>query len=292
MHKSVLLKEIIDSLNLKEDSVLVDATVNGGGMSEEALKRMRGKLKLICIDADEGALEKARERLGHEGVTFLKGNFGNLKELLRSANVTSIDAIMFDLGLSSNQLDASGRGFSFRFDEPLLMTFAAQPGKEALTAYAIVNEWDEENIETIIRSYGEERRAKRIAERIVEKRKEGPIKTSKELGDIIEKALGRHGKIHPATKTFQALRMTVNDELGNLKRGLEQAFELLSPEGRMAVISFHSLEDRIVKNFIREKADAGLGKRITKKPIAPSRQEMTENPRSRSAKLRILEKII
>lgn len=291
VHTSVLLKEIIDGLAVEEGDIVVDATVNGGGMSEEVLNRFGGKIQLVSIDADSSALEKAKEKLGErKEVTLLNGNFRNLKELLQGIGVLKIDRIMFDLGLSSNQLENSERGFSFKKDEPLLMTFEKAPGENTLTASDIANTWDTENIEIILRAYGEERQARRIAEAIVEARKIKKIETAKELGEIIERVIRRRGKIHPATKTFQAFRMAVNDELETLKIGLRDGFELLRGGGHMAVISFHSLEDRVVKNFMREKAKEGEGTLITKKPIVPGRVEQVANPRSRSAKLRIIKK--
>lgn len=293
VHKSVLLKEIIDGLEIREGDRVVDATVNGGGMSEEILKCFDGTITLVAIDADRGALERAKKRLENFKTRpiFINGNFRNLSELLLKEEINSFNRILFDIGLSSDQLEGGSRGFSFLKNEPLLMTFEETPEESATTAYDIANNWEEENITTIIRSYGEDRNARRIAGAIVEARKIKPITSSKELADVIEKALGRHGKIHPATKTFQAFRIAVNDELGSLSAGISQGFSLLEKGGRMAIISFHSLEDRIVKNFIREKAKEGTGIAITKKPIVPSDEEMTANPRSRSAKLRIIEKV-
>ncbi len=292
MHTSVLVKELLDGLQIREGDTVVDATVNGGGTSEEILKRFGKRIKLICLDADHTALEGAKKRLEGFGTSplFIHGNFRDLRELLEKTGIQKIDRILFDLGLSSNQLEAGGRGFSFQKDEPLLMTFEADQKDEVLSAFDIVNSWQEENIEIILRAYGEERKAKAIAKAIVERRVIKPIKTSKELSEIIDQAIGRHGKIHPATKTFQALRIAVNDELETLKKGLKQAFELLTPSGRIAVISFHSLEDRIVKNFMRDRAKGDEGERVSKKPIVADEEEKKENPRSRSAKLRILQK--
>lgn len=294
MHTSVLLPEIVDGLAPQKGDIVVDATVNGGGMSEELLRRFGKDITLYAIDADESALQRAGTRLKEfqGNVHFIKGNFRDLTTLLAEHGVSSIDRAMFDLGLSSNQLEESGRGFSFRKNEPLLMTFEVAPGPEKLTAYDIANHWDRENIETIIRSYGEERKARKISEAIVSAREEKPIETSLELANIIEKAVGRRGKVHPATKTFQAFRMAVNDELGSITLGLTSAFELLKPGGRIAVISFHSLEDRTVKHFMKEKAAEGSGVLVVKKPVVPTREEITKNPRARSAKLRIIEKTI
>lgn len=297
MHKSVLLKEVVSGLDIKEGNTLVDGTAGGGGVSEEIGKQFGEKVKIILIDLDQSTLRRAGEKVERIGVKPLRieGNFKNIRSLLKSNGVQKVDRIIFDLGLSSDQLEpeegSPGRGFSFKRNDPLLMTFSEKPTEEETTAYDIVNNWEKENIETIIRAYGEDRRARKIAEAIVSRREEGPIKTSLELGELIEKAIGRSGKTHPATKTFQALRIAVNDEIKTLETGLREGFEALNNDGRMAVISFHSLEDRVVKNFIKEKVKEKKGIAITKKPIVPSQAEMKSNPRSRSSKLRIIEKI-
>lgn len=298
-HVSVLLQEVVDGLDIRKGDIVLDATLGGGGHSE-ALCSRESKSTFIGLDADIEAIERSKKRLASCTCTFhfYQTNFRNLDQALKSLNIDHIDRVVFDLGLSSYQVDSSisesggapGRGFSFRGSEPLKMTFASSITPESLTAEQIVNEWDEENIATIILNYGEERQAKRIAQAIVSARDVKPIKTTSELRDIIEGVIRRRGKIHPATKTFQALRMTVNDELRALEEGLQKAWKLLTPGGRIAVISFHRLEDRFVKNFFRDEAKSGTGKLITKKPIVPKRDEVVENPRSRSAKLRIIEK--
>ena len=294
IHISVLLKELIDGLGIKSGSVVVDATVNGGGMSKEILKRFSNKVKLVCIDADENALKLAKKNLrkvSSNTPSFVRGNFRDMKVLLESVGVKKADRIIFDLGLSSNQLESSGRGFSFLKDEPLLMTFSDSPEENALTAFDIANLWEVENIEIILRSYGEEKEARKIARAIVEARKRGLIKTSKQLSSIVEKAVRRRTKIHPATKTFQSFRMAVNDEINSLKDALKDGFEILNTGGKIAVISFHSIEDRAVKNFIRDKVKEGKALSLFKKPLMAEKEEKIKNPRSRSAKLRILEKI-
>ena len=294
IHISVLLKELIDGLGIKSGSVVVDATVNGGGMSKEILKRFSNKVKLVCIDADENALKLAKKNLrkvSSNTPSFVRGNFRDMKVLLESVGVKKADRIIFDLGLSSNQLESSGRGFSFLKDEPLLMTFSDSPEENALTAFDIANLWEVENIEIILRSYGEEKEARKIARAIVETRKRGLIKTSKQLSSIVEKAVRRRTKIHRATKTFQAFRMAVNDEINSLKDALKDGFEILNTGGKIAVISFHSIEDRVVKNFIRDKVKEGKALSLFKKPLMAEKEEKIKNPRSRSAKLRILEKI-
>ena len=205
-----------------------------------------------------------------------------------------VDKILLDIGLSSNQFEESGRGFSFQKDEPLIMSFKKEITENDLTAKEIVNTWEAENIMTILQGYGEEQFASRIARAIVRSREMKPIETTFELVDIIMSATPKFyhfKKIHPATKTFQALRITVNDEIGSLKEGIKKSFEILNPSGRLAIISFHSLEDRVVKQFFKEYEDTGKGKRINKRIIIADKEEIEENPRARSAKLRIIQKI-
>lgn len=295
MHKSVLLHEVITGLEIAPTDVFFDGTINGGGHSEAVAKLLGKEGTLIGTDLDGAALAKATRRLeGTEAKVILRqSSFRDLDKVLDEAGVPVVDKILLDLGLSSNQFDESGRGFSFQKEEPLLMTFGNAPDEQTLTAHKIVNDWDEENIAQVILSYGEERFAKKIAHAICFRRAEGEIKTTGQLVDIIKEAIPKKfqtTRIHPATKTFQALRITVNDEIGALKEGLEKGFERLKSEGRMAVISFHSLEDRMVKNFFREQAKEGAATLINKKPIIASEQETASNPRSRSAKLRIIEK--
>ena len=299
-HTTVLLHASIDGLELKAGDVFVDATINGGGHSALVAERFGDAVRIIGIDADEDALKRAEARLTALKANFAlkQNNFRNLDAVLDELGVKEINAALFDIGLSSNQLEAgeegmAGRGFSFQRDEPLLMTFKKNPGPEEFTAEKIVNGWDQENLEQIIRSYGEERYAGRIARVIVEARQVAPIKTTYQLVDVIRNAVPgsyQHGKIHFATRTFQALRITVNDELMSLKDGLRKAFERLAPGGRIAVISFHSLEDRIVKLFFRSLAKEEKGILITKKPMTPTIDELKDNRRARSAKLRIIQK--
>ncbi len=289
VHTSVLLKESIEGLNLKENSLVIDATFGGGGHSREILQNY-DRSKVIAFDQDKGAWDRAKSKFeGLESrITFINSNFRDLK------NDEKVDGIIFDLGLSSDQLDNSGRGFTFMKDEPLLMTMKEKPKKDDVTAFDIVNSWEEENLANIIYGYGEERFSRRIAKSIVEARKEKKIETTFDLIEIIRKAVPfayTKGKTHFATKTFQALRMAVNDELNTLERGMEKGFELLKSGRRMSVISFHSLEDRIVKNFFKKKVSEKEAILINKKPILPSKEEIKFNKRSRSAKLRILEKV-
>jgi 16S rRNA (cytosine1402-N4)-methyltransferase len=285
IHKTVLLNETIDGLNLKVDSVVLDCTFGGGGHSLEILKRFL-KAKIIALDQDKSVWKKNDAR-----ISFHNENFSNLDKVLKGEKV---DGIIFDLGLSSDQLENSGRGFSFMKNEPLLMTMKENPGPEDLTAFDIVNIWNEKSLADIIYGYGEERYSRRIAKGIVEGRKKKKIETTFDLVKIISESVPatyRRGRLHPATKTFQALRIAVNDELRVLKDGLEKGFCKLKVGGRMVVISFHSLEDRIVKRFYKELEKDGKSKLINKKPILVNDEELKNNPRSRSAKLRVLEKI-
>ena len=292
-HETVLLAETVDGLDLKQKGVAIDATVGVGGHAERIAKMLGKGGTLMVLDADDHSLNLSKERLADAPakVIFVQGNFRNLKELASDAGVTSAQGIVFDLGWHSDQL-AGGRGLSFKSEEPLIMTLGTH-GDYPLTAKDIIADWDEEEIAKIIREYGEERFSGRIARVIVEHRDKKPIETARELGEIIFSAVPgfyRHGKLHPATRTFQALRIAVNDELNALTEALIQAIDLLTPGGRVAVISFHSLEDRIVKRAFREAEERGEGKRITKKPLVAGDDERARNPRARSAKLRIFQK--
>lgn len=292
VHKSVLLKESIEGLNLTAGTTVIDGTFGGGGHSEVICEAKPAKL--IVFDQDQEALARGKEKLKDTDckIEFVHENFRNMNKFVKAG---SVDGILLDLGLSSDQLDVSGRGFSFKRDEPLLMTMMAHPSEELLTARDVVNTWSEENLADIIYGYGEERYARRIARGIKEARENGEIKTTFDLVKIIEASVPasyRRGRIHPATKTFQAIRMAVNDELGSLEAGLRNGFDLLGKGGRFAVITFHSLEDRIVKKFFKAQVELGEAKLINKKPIIAKEAEIKQNPRSRSAKLRILEKII
>jgi 16S rRNA (cytosine1402-N4)-methyltransferase len=298
-HTTVLLQPSIQGLALKAGDVFLDATINGGGHSELVAQMFGDKVRIIGLDMDAAALEHARARLGKAGAHFdlKESNFRELDKALAAVGADKINAALFDIGLSSNQLEATegeGRGFSFQKDEPLLMTFKRSPSDEDLTASFILNNWEEEHIADIIRGYGEERFAGRIAHAIAEAREQAAIETTGQLVEIIRQATPafyHRGKTHYATRTFQALRITVNDELGSLAEGLRKAFEHLAPGGRLAVISFHSLEDRLVKRYFRELAAEDKARLITKKPIVPSIDEVAANRRARSAKLRIIEKI-
>lgn len=298
MHIPVLLQEAIDGLDIKKGDVFVDGTLGGGGHFEEVARRFGSAVVMIGIDLDPEAIERTKAKISPYKLKthFINDSFRNIDKALDSLEVSKVERILLDIGLSSDQFEKSGRGFSFQKDEPLLMTFRRKPGKNDLTAKEIVNNWDPENIATILKSYGEEQFAWKIAKAIVARREVKPINTTFELVEIVKVATPKwyhHRKIHPATKTFQALRITVNDEINALKEGISKGFEKLSQGGRLAVISFHSLEDRAVKRFFSAKGGKGEteGRLITKKPITPSKSEFSQNPRSRSAKLRIIEKL-
>ena len=296
MHIPVLQKEVVKYLDPKPNENFIDCTVGEGGHASAILEKNGPKGKVLGIDRDPGQIKNLKFKIKNweKRIIPICDDYVNLGEIVRKNKFGPVNGILFDLGISSWHLEESGRGFSFQKDEPLLMTFKKTPEPSDLTAKKIVNEWEEENIAQIIESYGEERYARKIAHAIVFFRSKGEIKTTRELVKIIEEAVPKtylHKRIHPATKTFQALRIAVNDEIESLRDGLRKGFEHLTTRGRMAVISFHSIEDRIVKNFFRERAKGGIARLITKKPITPTQGELTENPRSRSAKLRVIEKL-
>lgn len=295
IHRSVLLKEIVEGLDIHPGDVVVDGTLGNGGHSRAIAEKFGKTVKLIGIDLDQDALDRSKDRLKDIecDMTYVRGSFRDIDKHLTDLGISQINRVLLDIGLSSNQLEESGRGFAFRQDEPLKMTFKKELEEGEYDAHTIVNTWDEDSLRTIIRSYGEERFAGRIAKGIVRTRGLSPIETTSDLVNIILAATPRfyhRGKIHPATRTFQAIRITVNDELYALEEGLEKSFQALSSKGRLAIISFHSLEDRIVKEHFKSLETSKQGIRITKKPITPNETEVYENPRSRSAKLRIIEK--
>ena len=307
LHYSVLLSECIEALNIRPDGIYVDGTLGMGGHSEQIAKRLTTG-RLIAVDRDKTALERAGERLAPYAarISFVHGNFRDLPEILRAQGVEKADGMLFDLGVSSPQLDEAERGFSYMTDAPLDMRMDTS---ESLTAWFVVNKWPEEKLKRILYEFGEERYAPRIAAAIVKRRAEAPIDTTGELTELIRSAMpaaALREKQHPAKRSFQAIRIAVNDELASVSELMENATELLAPGGRLAVISFHSLEDRIVKNAIaaRERGCTCPSsfpvcicgfrqtlKSVTRKPILPSERELAENPRSRSAKLRVAERI-
>ena len=314
-HVPVLLQSVLEQLNLKKGQVFVDCNLGDGGHSEEVAKLLNGDVTIVGFDLDQDAIKRAddnfkkafKDLAKKPNIIFVNDNFRNLSNALEEKGIVSADAILYDLGLSSYELEMSGRGFSFKKDEPLIMTFANNnsevseseksdvnaKNKPLFTAEEIINEWDEENIRTIIDSYGEDKFAYRIAKTIVKVRAEERIKTTSRLAEIIKSAVpafARFGKTHPATKTFQALRIAINDELNALNETLPQAVSKLNEGGILAVISYHSLEDRIVKNYFKKIEEEGMGKILTKRPIVPTEIEIEENPRSRSAKFRVFKK--
>lgn len=304
-HISVLLNECIDNLNITPDGIYVDGTMGGGGHSLEIAKRLTTG-RLICIDQDLNAHEAAGKRLAEykDRITFVRDNFGNIANILDSLGIEKIDGMLLDIGVSSHQLDEAERGFSYQQDAPLDMRM--NPDRP-FSAYDVVNGYDEDELDRVIFTYGEERWARRIAQFIVKEREAKPIETTGELVDIIKKAVpkgARKDGPHPAKRTFQAIRIEVNGELEVLQRAIDDVAARLAVGGRLCIITFHSLEDRIVKEAFRKQENPcicppqfpvcvcgkkPLGRVITRKPILPSKEELEENPRSRSAKLRVLE---
>lgn len=291
MHIPVLLNEVIKLLDPKENENYIDATLGEGGHTLALLQKTSPAGKVLGIDLDPETLEIAHRKLQAFGdrLVLVNDNFKNLEEVIENQKFKEISGIVFDFGMSSRDIDESGRGFSFLKDEPLLMNF----GSDAmLTAENIVNGWPEGELEKIISLYGEEKFARQIARGIIARRLVKPIKTTFDLVEVIEKATPNfyhHGKIHPATRTFQALRIAVNDELNSIQKGLEASLKVLSSGAKIAAISFHSLEDRIVKNFFRD--NKKTLKILTKKPVVPAQVEILNNSRARSAKLRVAQKI-
>lgn len=298
-HEPVLLKEVIGYLNIKPGRKYIDATVGGGGHAEAILK-LDGQL--LAIDCDPEAIEAAREHFStacpatfslHERGSdaswrLTQGNFKDLAKIAGKYGFEKVDGVLFDLGVSSYQLETPQRGFSFNLEGPLDMRM--DPSLE-VTAADLVNGLNKGELEELFKKFAQEYSTGRIAEAIINARRLKPIKTIGQLVEIIENAVPRRNRLHPATKVFQALRIAVNDELNNLKAALPQAMALLNPGGRLAVISFHSGEDRIVKHFLRDTEKHGKIRIITEKPVRPTLGEVWENPRSRSAKLRVGEKL-
>ncbi|MFH0763775.1 MAG: 16S rRNA (cytosine(1402)-N(4))-methyltransferase RsmH [Candidatus Omnitrophota bacterium] len=292
MHQPVMLKETIGSLNLKPGDIVLDATVGGGGHAREILKSIIPGGKLIGLDRDPIAARMAEETLkDFKNFKLINDNFRNLDRVLSNEFVKSLDAALFDAGVSSFQLDDKSRGFSLKIEAPLDMRM--NPAQK-LSAYDVVNRYKEKDIADIIYKFGEERFSAKIARFIARSRRVKPIETTKELADIVHKAIGfkyKSGRIDSATRTFQAIRIAVNDELSALEEGLKKAVSWLNIGGRIAVISFHSLEDRIAKNLFRGYSDLGIVRIVTKKPIRPKDEETLNNPRSRSGRLRVAERI-
>lgn len=307
-HTTVLLKETVDGLQVKEDGTYVDCTLGGAGHSSYLLSKLSKKGHLFAFDQDDVALANAKEKLSSYAgqVTFIKSNFRYLTEKLSEQGVEKVDGIIFDLGVSSPQLDTPERGFSYHHDAPLDMRMDQQSD---ISAYNVVNHWRYEDLVRIFFRYGEEKFSKQIARKIEAHREKEPIRTTGELVEIIKEAIpapARRKGGHPAKRVFQAIRIAVNDELKVFEEAIAQSIELLKPEGRVSVITFHSLEDRICKSAFKEAATPPELPRnmpflpegyepkiniVTRKPIVPSEEELEENNRARSAKLRIAEKI-
>ena len=304
-HKPVMLKECIQGLQIKLNGIYVDGTLGGAGHSKEIAKKLNNTGRILGIDRDEEALKAAKENLEEfNNITYIKGNHDDIKEILEQLNIEKVDGILLDLGVSSYQLDQKNRGFSYLGENRLDMRMDKT---QELTAEKIVNEYTEEQLSNIIYEYGEEKFAKRIAKNICEIRREKRIETTKQLVEIIEKSIqkSKQKNGHPAKKTFQAIRIEVNNEIKPLYDTILNCIECLKPKGRLCVITFHSLEDRAVKNAMIEAKGKctcppdlpycvcgakSEGKIITKKPVTPTKEEQEENTRSKSAKLRIFEK--
>lgn len=284
-HYSVLKEEVFNFINLKENGIYVDCTTGPGGHSKYLLSKNEN-IFLICIDKDEKMIEIARENLREfKNFKLIKGGFENLKEILEKENINQVDGIIFDLGFSKLHVKDSERGFSFQLNGPLDMRYDRN---SSLTAYEILNYWDRKDLVYIFKNYGEIKNCERIVDKIIERRKIKKFHSTKEFADFITSNFRERKKIHPATRFFLALRIAVNDEINCLKKGLKEALDVLKKGGRILIISFNSLEDRIVKKFFKENKEIKV---ITKKPVRPSKKEIEENPLSRSAKLRVGEKI-
>jgi 16S rRNA (cytosine1402-N4)-methyltransferase len=295
-HISVLKDESIDGLAIKKGDIIIDGTIGGGGHTYEMIKRWGSNIKIIGLDLDLDAKARTESLIANISADFIFVNSGfqDIDKVLKDLKIEKVDGILLDLGISSFQLEVAGRGFSFLKDEPLLMTMKKEPSDEDLTAKDIVNTWEEESIADIIYGFGEEKYSRKIAKKIVESRKEKEIETTFDLVKIIGDAVGGYYKglrIHPATRTFQALRIATNSELSNLEQVIEKGFNCLENGGHMSIITFHSLEDRIVKRAFVSLKNIGKALIINKKPIIPNDNELKINPRSRSAKLRVIEKI-
>ncbi|MEE1114671.1 MAG: 16S rRNA (cytosine(1402)-N(4))-methyltransferase RsmH [Eubacterium sp.] len=308
-HKSVLLDEVIENLHIKPDGIYVDGTIGGGGHSLEVCRRLSDKGRLIGIDQDEDAIAAAQERLKEfkDRVTILRGNYRDMVAMLANEGITHVDGILLDLGVSSFQLDNAGRGFTYREDARLDMRMDR---RKALSAYEVVNEYDEQSLYKVIRDYGEEKFAKNIAKHICQERQKKPVETTGELVEIIKASIPAKMRAtggHPAKRTFQAIRVEVNRELEVLEESLDGMINILNDGGRICVITFQSMEDRIVKNNFKRNENPCIcppefpvcvcgrvsrGKVVTRKPIVPTEKEQEENPRSKSSKLRVFERII
>lgn len=306
MHQPVLLQETIDLLEIRADGVYVDGTLGSGGHAEAVLEQLGADGVLYGVDRDGDALERCARRLNRFGERFrpLHGNYAEMGQLLAAVGVEAVDGVLMDLGVSSEQLDTPERGFSFQHEGPLDMRMDQ---RQELTAAVVVNRYPEAELSALLRTFGEEHSARRIAQAVVARREERAFADTEDLAELIWLVKGgRRGRQHPATKSFQALRMEVNGELGGIEQGLQEALRILKNGGRMAVISFHSLEDRLVKHFFAEHEGRWVSlvaggerwegtlptvRRITRKPVLPTETECADNPRARSSKLRVAERV-
>ncbi len=293
-HITVLTTEAVEALAIKPSDTVVDATMGATGHSRHIIQRLGVQGTFVGIDADREAVEEAERTLEpFDATMYLRvGNFRNIDSILDALHIGTVDGILVDLGWRMEQFSGNGRGFSFQIDEPLIMTFG-DPSTYAFVARDIINDWEEKDISNVLKGYGEERFHYRIARAIAEARAEAPIETTFQLVKVIESAVPsfyRTGKINPATRTFQALRIAVNDEFSALEEFIQKSIVLLNEGGRLAIITFHSLEDRIVKHTFRSFAQEHCGLILTKKPITATHEELIANKRARSAKLRIFEK--
>lgn len=285
MHQPVLLDKVIEYLNPEKGENFIDCTIGEAGHTSAILEKIKPNGRVLGIDVDFASLKRIKAQ---PGLILVHGNFKDLEKIVQEHNLGPVNGILFDIGLSSWQIERSKRGFTFKKDEPLIMILDSS---QEVTAQEIINTWPEESLIEIFQKYGEEKYSRRIVRKIVQQRKTAPIKTTFELKEIIKKtspfSKSRRGGLNRVlARIFQALRIVINDELENLKKGLYQALEITAPKGRIVVISFHSLEDRIVKNFFKEKEEQNELKILTQKPITPDEVEFGINPRSRSAKLR------
>ncbi len=296
-HIPILIREILGLLDIRKSDTVVDGTLNGGGHSREMLNRLGREGSYVGIEWDRSILERTEQDIRSEysgrlpeTCFFTCGNYRDMKRILASKSIGTADAILLDLGFSSLQIDDPERGFSFQNDGPLDMRYNTDSGDPA---YAVLNAATERELADIFYAYGEERKSRRIAKAIVEERKRNKIMRTGELREVIERVIRPHGRdrIHPATRVFQALRMYVNDELGNLRSFLADMPDILAPGGRCAILSFHSLEDRMVKQAFHAMRKEGTAEELTKKPVVPGLEEIGRNPRSRSAKLRVIRKV-
>jgi len=291
-HHPVLVNEILEYLRPDKGQIIVDATAGGGGHSAEIIKRIMPGGRLVAIDKDNEAVERVKARFRDHGasVTCVNGDFANIRDILEVLRIKNIDGGIFDLGFSSYHVDHPERGFSFQKEGPLDMRFDR---KQALSAWEVVNRYKQFELEDIIKTYGEERHSKLIAGKICSYRKKKRINTTLELAALINDAVGyryRRQRINPAARTFQALRIFVNGELESAETGINNAIGCLKPGGRVCVVSFHSLEDRLVKNIFRDKKRQGEIDLVTRKPVCPGQEEIRKNPRARSSKMRVAEK--